>query len=108
MRLPAWSAPNPPVKLALFGLGLVLLFAASWGVGKLAGPVSRPAAAGHGHTDPPAAATAIPGGLQIAQDGYRLELTSPVLSTQDIQPLTFRVLGPDDKPVTDYTRNHEK
>jgi len=95
-----------PVKLGLFGLALVLIFAAAWGAGSLAGP-SRPGAAdtdGHGQQHEEAAGAArVPGGLQVAQDGYRLEVTSTQLSTTDRKPFTFKVIGPDGKPVTAYT-----
>lgn len=107
-----------PVKLGLFGLGLVLIFAVAWGAGSLAGP-SRPAAAdphdqmadsgGHGQThEETVGAVQVPGGLQVAQDGYRLELTSTQLSTTDSQPFTFKVIGSDGRPVTAYARAHEK
>jgi hypothetical protein len=99
---------NTPAKLGLFGLGLVLIFATAWGAGALFGP-SRPEQPAHGSSHEEAAqGVSVPGGLQIAQDGYRLELTSTHLSTTDSQPFTFKVIGPDGKPVTAYTRAHEK
>lgn len=55
-----------------------------------------------------ATASAVPGGLQIAQDGYRLDVATATLSTVDAQPFTFRVLGPDGGPLTTYTTAHEK
>ena len=99
-----------PVKLGLFGLGLVLIFAVTWGIGSLAGPLQpTETAEAHGPShESPQAKAQVPGGLQIAQDGYRLELTSTRLSTTDSQPFTFKVIGPDSKPVTAYTQAHEK
>ncbi|MEV0718508.1 hypothetical protein, partial [Asanoa sp. NPDC050611] len=55
-----------------------------------------------------AAAVEVPGGLQVAQDGYRIEPVSQALSTTGAQPLRFRVVGPDGEPVTDYTPTHDK
>jgi len=47
-------------------------------------------------------------GLAVAQDGYQLTaLTAPSLVSQD-GPLSFRLIGPDGKPVTDYTTAHDK
>lgn len=105
-----------PLKLGLFGLALVVAFAAAWGVGSLAGPAAQtPGQAEDGHSDSHdegqgqmQAQTKTPGGLQVAQDGYRLELTSTQLSTTDAWPFTFKVIGPDGKPVTQYTEAHEK
>ncbi|HCT77610.1 MAG TPA: hypothetical protein DGG94_19750 [Micromonosporaceae bacterium] len=104
-----------PVKLSLFTLSLVVVFAVAWGAGSLAGPFNLGSdsvdTAGHSqeHGSPQAnAAAKVPGGLQIAQDGYQLALVSTQLSTVDSQPFTFRVIGPDGKPVTAYTRAHEK
>ncbi|HEX5994314.1 MAG TPA: hypothetical protein VFY84_04145 [Jiangellales bacterium] len=63
------------------------------------------------HVDPMPSAPAsveVPGGLQVAQDGYRLELLNPSLSVDAAQPLRLRVLGPDGSPVTEYTPTHDK
>lgn len=107
-----------PAKLSLFGLGLLLILVASLGAGRLVGTFG-PASAeadmnpGNGHsqgheTSAPAAAPAGAGGLQIAQDGYRLDLASTVLSTADTAPFTFKVISPHGNPVTAYTTAHEK
>jgi hypothetical protein len=50
----------------------------------------------------------VPGGLQVAQDGYRLSPVTTRLSADAAQPFRFRVLGPEGKPVTEHTGNHEK
>jgi hypothetical protein len=101
-----------PLKLGLFGLGLVLTFAMAWGAGSLWGPrtTQQPTQAhGPAHEAPEQERqTEQPGGLQIAQDGYRLEPTSTQLSTTGDRPFTFKVIGPDGRPVTAYTRAHEK
>ena len=47
-------------------------------------------------------------GLTVAQDGYQLgALTAPAAVGED-GTLSFRLTGPDGKPVTDYTTAHDK
>ncbi|MFC7220897.1 hypothetical protein ACFQLX_22455 [Streptomyces polyrhachis] len=63
-----------------------------------------------GHTDhgPHAAhGGARPGGLSVSQDGYTLELDAAVL-TAGVQPVGFRVVGPDGRPVTEFKTEHGK
>ena len=98
---------NTPLRLSLFALGLLAIFGASFGAGHLTGPVTT-AEDGHdsGHSAPVDAP--VPGGLQITQDGYRLQLLTPALSTTDTAPVRLRVLGPDGSPVTAYTPTHDK
>ena len=68
----------------------------------------RTAPAAHaGHGDHAAHGGAAPGGLQITQDGYTLELAEPITGAGEIDFL-FRVLGPDGKPVTDYSALHDR
>jgi hypothetical protein len=86
---------------------------------------SEPADGGHGHgevetpsdhttgtPDDAAAqgdsADAVPGGLQVAQDGYRLVLDHPIAPPVDDGALTFRILGPDSAPLRSYTTSHDK
>jgi hypothetical protein len=120
---------STPIKLGVFALGLIVVFAAAFGVGRLVDPATTPAAAaerggdahdgtgghdekgghdGKGGQDEKAATNAVPGGLQISQDGYRLEPVTRVLSTSDSQPFSFRIIGPDGKPLTAYATEHEK
>ncbi|WP_040840829.1 hypothetical protein [Nocardia brevicatena] len=70
----------------------------------------------HGHADHAVAehtghaghdAPAFPGGLLITQDGYTLELRDTVLQPGEID-FRFRILGPDGRPVTDYTPIHDR
>jgi hypothetical protein len=120
---------NTVTKLGAYVGGLAVVFAGSIGVGQLIGSDRKPeptAQASHettdqstddhdgGHSDSAdekteaAAELKIPGGLQIAQDGYRL-----VPHTSDIQagtPTSFRftITGPDGKPATRFAVAHEK
>jgi hypothetical protein len=105
---------NTPAKLGAFGLGLAVVFTAALGLGRTVGPSPAPAAtAAHNqHGEPTSAAgtaaAAVPAGLQVAQDGYRLQPISTTLAVGDAQPFQFRILGPDGTPVTDYTTSHDK
>jgi hypothetical protein len=98
-----------PVKLGIFGLGLGAVFAVTFSTGRLVGPVptaAQPARTDEGHNAQQV--TAPPAGLQVAEDGYRLQPLTTTLSTQDAQPVRFRILGPDGAPVTSYTPTHDK
>jgi hypothetical protein len=103
------------IKVGGYALGLVAIFATALGVGGAVGPDSQPPPADHqgGHAggDPapaPGAAAEMPGGLQVAQDGYRLAPVTTGLRTGDSMPFEFRVIGPDGAPVTAYTPTHDK
>ncbi|HLL68286.1 MAG TPA: hypothetical protein VK453_21605 [Micromonosporaceae bacterium] len=111
---------TPPFRVAAFGLALAAVFAASVGLGTLTGP-GRPSIATHSagdnhagdnHADGPAAADSggapVPGGLQVAQDGYRMVPLTSALALGTAQPFRFQILGPDGAPVTRYTTNHDK
>ncbi|MDQ7905677.1 hypothetical protein RB614_14255 [Phytohabitans sp. ZYX-F-186] len=108
---------NTPTRMAGYALGLAAVFAAALGAGKVVGgPEPAPPVAAHdggGHGDGgdgghDSAAAEMPGGLQVAQDGYRLSPVSGGLPVGDPAPFQFRILGPDGTPVTGYTPTHEK
>ncbi|MDI6101392.1 hypothetical protein QLQ12_22505 [Actinoplanes sp. NEAU-A12] len=104
---------NTPTKLGVFGLGLAVVFTAALGLGRTVGPTPAPAGApAHDQHNEPAApgnaVVAVPAGLQVTQDGYRLLPVTTALAVGAPQPFRFRILGPDDKPVTDYTTSHDK
>jgi hypothetical protein len=109
-RIPSggiWT--RTPIKLTLFGLGLLALFAASWGAGAQAGPAPAVTAEHEsGEHDTGHSEVSLPGGLQVVEDGYRLELLSPALTTGTASPLRVRVVGPDGSPVVAYTPTHDK
>ncbi|MFI6874423.1 hypothetical protein ACIBL6_13355 [Streptomyces sp. NPDC050400] len=66
---------------------------------------SHGAHAGHeGHAGHGAAR---PGGLSVSESGYTLELDSTI-RTAGVQPVSFRIVGPDGQPVTEYVPEHEK
>ncbi|WP_045746265.1 hypothetical protein [Actinoplanes rectilineatus] len=107
---------NTPVRLTAYAIGLVMVFGAAAGAGRVVGPSTDPAPVSHGHapTESPVPAlpgglqAALPGGLQVVEDGYRLEPLTTRLGLDAAQPFRFRILGPDGAPVTAYTPNHEK
>jgi len=105
---------NTATRLSAYGMGLVLIFGVAVGAGRVTGPDQPPAPApAHGgtHVEPApgqAGEAHLPGGLQVAQDGYRLSPVTTRLSAGTEQSFRFRVLGPDGRPVTEYTENHEK
>jgi hypothetical protein len=65
-----------------------------------------------GHADAPGghagADVGPPAGLQVSQDGYRLEPLTSTLTPGARAEFAFRVLGADGAPVTRYTPTHEK
>jgi hypothetical protein len=104
-------------RLGVFALGLVMTFGAALGVGHAIGPFGdgRPTGRqpGHGwHSSPtagpvPSSDEALPGGLQVAQDGYRLSPVTTRLHAGQAVEFAFRVLAPDGAPVPRYARTHE-
>ncbi|MGV9836968.1 hypothetical protein ACWDUL_22650 [Nocardia niigatensis] len=84
------------------------------------GPVDHAAHAGHGDhaADGGHAAHAahaahgghhdgLPGGLQVTQDGYTLDLAEKIVAAGEIE-FRFRILGPGGLPVTDFDATHDK
>ncbi|MFE3290498.1 hypothetical protein [Rhodococcus sp. NPDC059234] len=64
----------------------------------------------HAHTAPAghhAHSAGAPGGLQITQDGYTLDLAETIVRPGDVD-FRFRILGPDGRPVTDYAPIHDR
>lgn len=104
------------VKVGIFIAGLCVVFGAAVAIGNAVGPVdSEPAAMDHGEDDSMAdmpgmseAAETVPGGLQSAENGYRLVLDEPRQQPDDRATVTFTVLGPDGDPLTDYATLHDK
>ncbi|WP_018654292.1 hypothetical protein [Actinomadura flavalba] len=105
---------NTATKLGGYGAGLAALFAVALGAGSLAGPVgAAPERDDHGHgghTAPAAQAggEALPGGLQVSQDGYTLTPETTTVPAGKKTDFRFTVTGPDGKPVTRYTALHGK
>ncbi|AXK34378.1 hypothetical protein DVA86_18740 [Streptomyces armeniacus] len=62
---------------------------------------------GHDQTNHSGHGGAQPGGLSVSENGYTLELDSTIV-TAGVQPVSFRVIGPDGQAVTEFTPEHEK
>ena len=106
---------NAAARVAGFVGGLVVVLGVSWAAGAAVGPVvddpvpaghAMPAAGDDGHQEA-ASGEHLPGGLAVAQDGYRLVLADGVLPAGR-QRIAFAVVGPDGRPVTSYDVAHEK
>jgi hypothetical protein len=103
---------NAGVRVALFAAGLAAAFGVAWAAGAAVGPVvdEPEPMAGHGMTaegEGHQETAHLPGGLAVAQDGYRLDLADGALRP-GTRELAFTVLGPDGGPVTAYDVAHEK
>ncbi|WP_410641375.1 hypothetical protein [Amycolatopsis sp. lyj-346] len=95
-------------RLALFGGALALLAAGGFAVGKTAGPVAAATSESSGEGTMPghaetAAADLLPDGLAAGKDGYTF--ADP---TAEPGRFSFRITGPDGKPVTAFDVEHEK
>jgi hypothetical protein len=114
---------KPVVKIGAFAVALAATFGTAYGVGNAVGPVSSADGGGGGrgghqdmsaharHTPGAQARTAeagTPGGLQISQDGYTLDLRTTRVPAGRQTALRFAVRGEDGRPVTEYRREHEK
>jgi hypothetical protein len=104
-----------PITLGAYALGLAAIFAATLGLGRVAGPGTANTAPAHStvhdsttHGSDDDAAPQVPAGLQVTEDGYRLVPATDRLVTGMPQPFRFQVLGPDGAPVTRYTTSHDK
>ena len=111
-------------KVAVFLVGLGVVFAAALGIGNAVGPVADEPVAhddehgggtgsgghGDGHGGGTATGTAadLPGGLMVSQDGYTLSLAERGARPGQDVPVAFTIEGPDGHAVTDYDVEHEK
>ncbi|MEV4202764.1 hypothetical protein [Micromonospora globbae] len=104
---------NTAAKLSGFGLGLVAVFGAAYGVGQVVDPVAPAAeirhdttaehgSAGHGESGSGNAAQ-IPGGLLVSDRGYTF---LPVAAPSG--EFAFRIAGPDGRTVTAFDEAHDK
>ena len=119
---------NTATRVGAFGAGLAVAFGAAFGMGRLAEPrmPSEPVPAhaesgghagtaapeegdGHGDShDGAAAAAELPGGLQVAENGYRLVLDHATLAPGTDRRVEFRILDPQASPLKRYTTTHDK
>ncbi|GAT66229.1 heavy metal-associated domain-containing secreted protein [Planomonospora sphaerica] len=123
---------NGATKVGAYVLGLAAVFGGAFGVGKLAGPVGETGGAPAGHvaagasggaghagdahagaekqdgSTGTAGAAGLPGGLQVSAGGYTLVPRTDVVEPGEKTDFRFSVTGPDGRPVTRFTPQHEK
>lgn len=89
---------------------LAVVFAAAYGAGGVTGsPVERAADELSTDAAPDAPAhDAAPGGLQVSSSGFTLSPISAPASAGAPGQLSFSIIGPGGRPVTDFTEAHEK
>ena len=106
-----------PVRVAAFVVALAVVFAVALALGSRVGPLDAPAAAdaGHGHGAEDSHdvgsgehAAEVPGGVMVSQDGYTLHLAQSQRPAGRDRTVAFVIEGPDGRPVTSYTEEHEK
>jgi hypothetical protein len=96
---------STPVRVAAFVVGLVAVFAAAFGVGRVVDPDTQPAAdheagrASGGHADQESA---------TASPSVHLALTERVLVPGTDVPVSFQVQDDRGRPVSAYDVEHEK
>lgn len=107
---------NPISKL----LGFAAALAAVFGLATVAGEAIDPDAASggadethandenHVSTTTSSAKSDSPGGLAIAQDGYRLDVADPDFAPGERRELTFRIIGPDGQVVRNFNEEHQR
>jgi hypothetical protein len=103
---------NTPVKVVGFLVALAAVFGIAVGIGKAVGPFGDPEPshdAGH-QADASSASsdTDIPGGLMVSQNGYTFSLAEKQAEAGRDVPIAFTIVGPDGRPVTDYSVEHDK
>ncbi|MET9345947.1 hypothetical protein [Streptomyces termitum] len=118
---------NTGVKITAFAAALAATFGTAYGVGKGVGPIEEPKKAEHagqhaettpgpaetsgghgGHEETPAQGAAeLPGGLQVSEAGYTLDLQTPA-PPRGRSTLKFAVKDAAGKNVTAFTTEHDK
>lgn len=109
---------NTPTRLGAYGAGLLLLAGGGYTVGgqvDTGSPTAtHPSHSAHSTTKPTmddgmnmTEPTSLPQGVIASRQGYTLDLV-PAVHHGGQQRVTFRILGPDGKPVTAYQTSHDK
>ncbi|MFI8928893.1 hypothetical protein ACIG3E_14600 [Streptomyces sp. NPDC053474] len=106
---------NTGLKITAFAAAVAATFGTTYAVGASVDTVGKPVAHTEEHGektakgDPPSAGgDHTPGGLQIAADGYALDLRTPRARAGDRTDLRFRILTDSGRPVTRYAEDHGK
>jgi hypothetical protein len=107
------NTPRPYLKISLFVLGLVAVFAASVAVGSAVDPAETESSEmeetmdAHGAHDATAMGTHEPAGLGISADGYTLRLEPTQVELGEKRELRFAVES-EAGPVTEFDELHER
>ncbi len=108
------------LKITAFAAGLAATFGTAYGVGQGVGPVvDDPAPARHGSHGEASSSpegggghggheAEPPGGLQISEGGYTLDLRTPSIAAGHRDDLRFVIRDSAGRTVTAYRREHEK
>ena len=101
---------SPSVKLGAYGVVLALALGGGALVGTTLGPEPSTDTEPTGQDDPATdvAPAELPPGLAMSQGGYTLDLRTPVVDAGGPGELAFVIDGPDGRPVTGYTVEHDK
>ncbi|MGW0773713.1 hypothetical protein ACWD01_08685 [Streptomyces sp. NPDC002835] len=115
---------NTGLKITAFAAALAATFGAAYGVGSAVEPVvaekkpakhttheakEKDAAAHEDHVEEGSGETSLPGGLQIADQGYALDLRTPRVAAGKPAELRFAVVDQaEDRNVTEFRREHGK
>jgi hypothetical protein len=91
-------------RILLGVLAVVAVCSAAAGLGRAVGPLERESA----EPEHAGETTAMPEGLAVAADGFRLELAQPPLEPGRRQPLAFRIVDDEQRAVTEFELEHEK
>ena len=113
-----------PARLAAFAGAVAVVVAAGAGLGVAAGPIDVDGGDDAAHEDAShdaaaeagdeagasgaSAAAEAPGGLALAEDGYRLDVPTTTFAGGAPAAFAFRVVDEDGEAVTDYEIEHEK
>ncbi|MEL5954134.1 hypothetical protein AADR41_05015 [Streptomyces sp. CLV115] len=108
---------NNALRITAFAAALAATFGTAYGVGRGVGPLvaaeDRPAQqhGGHGGGEEAGAKPAAdhaPGGLQISEGGYTLDLATPTVRAGARTEIRFAVKDDSGRKVTAYQREHGK
>lgn len=108
---------NNALRITAFAAALAATFGTAYGVGRSVGPLvaaeDRPAQqhGGHGGGEEGGAKPAAdhaPGGLQVSEGGYTLDLATPTVRAGARTEIRFAVKDDSGRKVTAYQREHGK
>jgi hypothetical protein len=97
---------KPPVKIAAFVVGLVVVFGAAFGCGTVMSNGNKHASVTGGHGGHDAAAPMH--GMGAEDQGYRMVADETTFTTSRAAPFSFRIVDPKGVTVTGFDQLHER